>query len=425
MTGENTATVAMSPGGPGRRLSERRGAVAALVVGALVLAIEMAVPLFGARWANDGLVIIAAAIAIHGLFSLYDLQHRSPQWYLLGLVVLTGFLGIAYASGLSEVSNAAGEQALRFSLGEAVGGGAGAWTQMTISGLAMGMLIFIMASGMTLTFGLMGVLNLGHSAFITIGAYILMTFAISGWGRELSGAESVMANVGLLLVVVLVALVVAGIVGLLFERLIVKPVYDNHLKQILVTVGGGIIITQLIIAIAGPNEVQLNQPATLSGSFVVGPVVVETFRLVSVAVGVFIFWGMLRVINHTKVGILIRAGVQSTEMVEALGYRIKMLFIAVFMAGSALAAVGGVFWGLYDTLIHPEIGGLRLFQIIIVIIIGGLGSITGCFFGALLLGLMTNYVGFLAPEVAEFSSIALMVAVLMWRPQGLIPVIRM
>lgn len=418
---ENTATAAAVGPGLARRMAARRGAMLALAIGALVFLVEMLVPLFGARWVNDIIAVFAAGFAVHGALALYDLQQRAPQWYLLILVVVTGFLGIAYHGGLS----AAGADGLAFSLGDAVTAGVGSWTQMTINGLAMGLLIFIMASGMTLTFGLMGVLNLGHSAFITIGAYVLMTFLVSDWGRSLSTADSVVANVGLLAIVVLVALVIAGIVGLLFERLIVRPVYDNHLKQILVTVGGGIIITQMIIAISGPNEVQLNQPATLSGSFIVGPVVVETFRLVAVAVGLAIFWGMLRLINHTKVGILIRAGVQSTEMVEALGYRIKMLFIAVFMAGSALAAVGGVFWGLYDTLIHPEIGGLRLFQIIIVIIIGGLGSITGCFFGALLLGLLSNYVGFVMPEVAEFSSIALMVAVLMWRPQGLIPVIRM
>lgn len=418
---EETATAAVAGPGLAQRLAERRGAVLALVLGALVFLIETLAPLFGARWVNDVIVVVAAGFAVHGALALYDLQYRAPQWYLLALVVVTGFLAIAYHSGLSPT----GAEGMAFSVGDALTSGAGSWTQMTINGLAMGLLIFIMASGMTLTFGLMGVLNLGHSAFITIGAYVLMTFMVSDWGRGLSGAESVVANVGLLALVVLVALVIAGVVGLLFERLIVKPVYDNHLKQILVTVGGGIIITQLIIAISGPNEVQLNQPATLSGSFIVGPVVVEIFRLVAVLVGLAIFWGMLRLINHTKVGILIRAGVQSTEMVEAMGYRIKMLFIAVFMAGSALAAVGGVFWGLYDTLIHPEIGGLRLFQIIIVIIIGGLGSITGCFFGALLLGLLSNYVGFVAPEVAEFSSIALMVAVLMWRPQGLIPVIRM
>jgi len=424
MTVDNSATVPAGEAGLGGRLAAHRAAVAALLIGVLVLTVEMAAPLFAARWLNDAVVAIAAVVAVHGLLALFDWHQRYPHWYLLLLIVIAGYLAIIYDSSLPMAAGAGGGQG-GFSLLEGLSGGTVAWTQMTMNGLAMGLLIFIMASGMTLIFGLMGVLNLGHGAFITIGAYVLMAFLVGDWGRELSSASSVLANVGLLLVILLAALVAASIAGLLFERLIVRPVYNDHLKQILVTVGGGIIVTQLIIAIAGPNEVQINQPATLSGSFVVGPVVVEVFRMLAVAVGLFIFWAMLRTINHTKVGILIRAGVQSTEMVEAMGYRIKVLFIGVFMAGSALAAVGGVFWGLYDTLINPGIGDQLLLLVLIVIIIGGLGSITGCFFGALMLGLLSNYVGFVVPQVAEFSSIALMVAVLMWRPQGLIPVIRM
>ena len=126
--------------------------------------------------------------------------------------------------------------------------------------------------------------------------------------------------------------------------------------------------------------------------------------------------------SRTKIGLLVRAGVQDREMVESLGYRIRRLFVGVFVAGSALAGLGGVLWGLYQQSVMPQIGGQINVLMFIVIIIGGLGSTLGCFVGALLVGLLANYTGFLAPKVALFSNIALMVAILLWRPRGLYPV---
>jgi branched-chain amino acid transport system permease protein len=139
-------------------------------------------------------------------------------------------------------------------------------------------------------------------------------------------------------------------------------------------------------------------------------------------VGVVVLAVMLFTLNRTKVGLLIRAGVQDREMVESLGYRIRRLFVGVFVAGSALAGLGGALWGIYQHGVVPQIGAHVNVLIFIVIIIGGLGSTTGCLVGGLLVGLMANYTGFLAPKVAMFSNIALMVAVLLWRPQGLYPV---
>jgi len=131
---------------------------------------------------------------------------------------------------------------------------------------------------------------------------------------------------------------------------------------------------------------------------------------------------LLFALNRTKVGLLIRAGVQDREMVESLGYRIRRLFVGVFAAGSALAGLGGVMWGLYQQSVTPQIGAQVNVLIFIVIIIGGLGSTLGCFIGALLVGLMANYTGYLAPKVALASNIGLLVIILMWRPQGLYPV---
>ena len=133
---------------------------------------------------------------------------------------------------------------------------------------------------------------------------------------------------------------------------------------------------------------------------------------------------MLLVLSKTRIGLLIRAGVENREMVEALGYHVRRLFIAVFAVGAGLAGVGGVLWGLYQQNLTAEIGSQLNVLIFIVIIIGGLGSATGCFFGALLAGLMANYTAFLLPALAPFSNILLMMLVLLWRPQGLYPVAR-
>ena len=139
-------------------------------------------------------------------------------------------------------------------------------------------------------------------------------------------------------------------------------------------------------------------------------------------VGLVVFVGIQLVLNRTKIGLLIRAGVENREMVEALGYRIRRLFLGVFMAGSALAGLGGVMWALYREQVHASMGDELMVLIFIVIIIGGLGSIGGCFIGALLVALIANYGGFLVPKLALVSNILLMVAVLLWRPRGLYPV---
>ena len=296
------------------------------------------------------------------------------------------------------------------------------WLTLTIAGLAMGLLIFIMASGLTLVFGLMDVMNFAHGLFIAVGAYVAASTVKFFAGA--AGEDSFLANLGALLPAMLAATGVAGLLGLFFERVIVKPVYGQHLKQILITTGGMIVAEQLIHVLWGPDLVPLSRPTTLRGAFVVGDMAIEKYRLVAVAVGLAVFAVMLLVLNRTKVGLLIRAGVENKEMVEAMGYRIRRLFVWVFVAGSALAGLGGALWGLYQESVTVNIGASMMVLIFIVIIIGGLGSIGGCFTGALLVGLMANYVGYLAPKIALGCNILLMVLVLLWRPQGLYPVSR-
>lgn len=291
------------------------------------------------------------------------------------------------------------------------------WVTLTVAGLAMGMMIFIMASGLTLVFGLMSVLNFGHGAFVSVGAFAATTVLIPmrGWLE----VDSLLLNLGVLLLAVTVAMLVTAVIGWAFERVIIMPVYGQHLKQILITMGGMIVAEQLIHVIWGAETIALPLPTALRGAIFLGDAAIEKYRLVAVVVGLLVFIGMFLTLNRTKIGLLIRAGVENGEMVEALGYRIKRLFVTVFAAGSALAGLGGVLWGLYKETLNAAMGGEIMVMIFIVIIIGGLGSVGGCFIGALLMALVTNYAGFLAPKVALVSNIILMIAILLWRPAGL------
>ena len=278
------------------------------------------------------------------------------------------------------------------------------WLTLTVAGLAMGLIVFIIASGLTLVFGLMDVLNFGHGVFIALGAFIATS--VFGWLGDWASAADLARNLGVVFAAMLVAMAVAAAVGWAFERVLVRPVYGQHLKQILITMGGMIIGEELIKVVWGPSSIPLALPEALRGSLLIRWATKprsSKYRVLAVVVGLAVFVAMLWMLNRTKIGLLVRAGVQDREMVESLGYRIRRLFVGVFVAGSALAGLGGVMWGLYQQNVMPQIGAQVNVLIFIVIIIGGLGSTLGCFVGALLVGLMANYTGFLAPKVVRCS----------------------
>jgi len=291
------------------------------------------------------------------------------------------------------------------------------WLTLTVAGLAMGMMIFIMASGLTLVFGLMNVINFGHGAFIAVGAFsaTLVLLPLRGWLEM----DSLPVNLAVLALAIVVAMLVTALLGWAFERLLIQPVYGQHLKQILVTMGGMIVAEQLIHVLWGAATIAVPLPTALGGALLLGDAAIDKFRLVAVAVGLVVFVAMYLILNRTKIGLLVRAGVEHGEMVEALGYRIRRLFVLVFAAGAGLAGLGGVMWGLYKETLTAAMGGEIMVMLFIVIIIGGLGSVGGCFIGALLMALVANYTGFLAPGIALVSGIVLMISVLLWRPAGL------
>ncbi len=294
------------------------------------------------------------------------------------------------------------------------------WVTLTVAGLAMGMMIFLMASGLTLVFGLMDVMNFAHGIFISVGAYGAATVLTRM--RPQMEAGNLASDLSAMIPAVLAAIALAGILGWFFERVLIRPVYGDHLKQILITMGGLIVFEQLIHVVWGADMIPLPRPSAITGSFILGEAAIERYRVLAVIVGLAVFAGMWLLLNRTRIGLLVRAGVENPEMVESLGYRIRRLFVGVFVAGSGLAGLGGAMWAMYQEQVTAQMGGQVLVMIFIVVIIGGLGSVGGCFLGSLLVGLMANYTGYLTPKLALGSNILLMVLVLLWRPRGLFPI---
>ncbi|HEU5320690.1 MAG TPA: branched-chain amino acid ABC transporter permease, partial [Methylomirabilota bacterium] len=281
---------------------------------------------------------------------------------------------------------------------------------LTTAGLAMGMLIFLVAAGLTLIFGLMDVLNFAHGALFSWGAYVgfaAVVFLDGRWGWALS--PSLAASALLLLAAVAAAAAAALVLGVVVERVVVRPVYGQHMFQILITLGATIVLEELLRIVWGPNDQVMPVPLAFQGSWDVADVIVLRVPVVAIAVGLAVYAGIQLVLTRTRVGLIVRAGVENGEMVQALGHRLHRYFTGVFAAGSALAAVGGVMWALFSQSVRPTMGGEQLIFAFIVVIIGGLGSVTGSLVGALLVGLSYNYVAFLLPKAAIGVNMALMV----------------
>src|SRR5207247_1154856 len=170
-------------------------------------------------------------------------------------------------------------------------GSGSTWLTLTVAGLAMGMIIFVIASGLTLVFGLMDVLNFGHGVFIALGAFVATS--VLGSMGDYTNSDSLWLNLLAVLPAMVVAMLVAGALGLAFERFIVRPVYGNHLKQILITMGGMIIGEELIKVIWGPLQIPLPLPATLRGAFIIGDAAIEKYRLLAVGIGLVVFIALL------------------------------------------------------------------------------------------------------------------------------------
>ena len=288
---------------------------------------------------------------------------------------------------------------------------------LTIAGLAMGMLLFLIASGVSIIFGLMDVLNFAHGALFAWGAYV--GFSVFGWLSVWVEADSVFQNMGVFLVAILAAMVAVAILGVILERIIVRRVYGNHLFQILITFGATIVLVELIRVFWGPNDEVMTVPLTFRGNWDIFDIIIARYRIICILTGIIVYSVIQLILKKTKIGTIVRAGVENREMVQAMGHNIFLLFTGVFAVGAALAALGGLSMSIFSLQVYPDMGSTYLLFAFIVVIIGGLGSVTGSLVGALIVGLSYNYVAYLVPWAAAGVNILIMIIILLIRPTGL------
>ena len=283
-----------------------------------------------------------------------------------------------------------------------------------MNGIQYGLLLFLVASGLTLIFGIMGVINIAHGSFYMIGAYLAWSFM--GW-------------IGNFWLGLFVGVVVAFVLGLVLEFLFIRFLYDkDHLQQVLVTYGLILIFSELRSVIWGDDVHSVAIPALLDGSIqltenLAYPVYRIWLSSVCIVIAILMFLG----IQHTRLGMMIRAGESDREMTKALGINIGLVYRFIFALGVSLAAFSGMISAPISS-VFPGMGGQVLIVSFVVVVIGGLGSIKGAMVAALLVGLIDTFVKVttlhifgvnIFPEMAGMSIFALMALILMFRPQGI------
>ncbi|GAA1973459.1 branched-chain amino acid ABC transporter permease [Terrabacter lapilli] len=281
-----------------------------------------------------------------------------------------------------------------------------------VTALGLGALYFIAASGLSLVYGLMGVLNFAHGAFMTVGAYaawLVMGALPAGWPVA-----------GRLVVGVAAAVTVGGLVGLVVEVVLIRPLYRRHIQQVLVTVGLSLAGVAAAQGIWGADPRPVDKPTWMGGTTELLGARLPNDRLVYLLVALTLFAGLLALLHLTRLGLVIRAGVENRTMVEALGIDVHRTFTLVFAIGGAAAGLAGVLYSQYAGAVSPAQGGSLLIFAFIVVVIGGMGSLTGTAVAAVVVGLvqqLANY--YAATGVGDLSVVLLLALVLLLRPTSL------
>jgi branched-chain amino acid transport system permease protein len=294
--------------------------------------------------------------------------------------------------------------------------------EQLLNGLQFGVMLFLLAAGLTLIFGIMGVINLAHGSLYMVGAY---------------AAAFAAAQTGSFLLAVLAGLVAAGVIGMVMEYVVLRRLYARgHLDQVLATFALILIFNQAVTILFGRQPLFVSIPPLLNGSVQLLPgLAYPVYRLAIIAVGLFIALGLYLLINHTRVGMLVRAGATHREMVRALGVDIRLLYTAVFGLGALLAGLAGLMAGPILA-VQVGMGEQILIMTFVVVVIGGVGSIRGAFFGALIVGLVDTCLRAFLPGLlrhvmsgseadalgaglASMGIYLLMAIVLLARPKGL------
>ena len=277
------------------------------------------------------------------------------------------------------------------------------WLIQAFNGISLGMLLFLLAAGLSLIFGLMGIVNLAHGSFYILGAYV---------------AVSVVGTTGSFLFGLAAGTVAVAAVGSGLHRGLLHRFHGRELAQVLLTFGFLFIVSDVTIWIWGGDPRTLPKPVFLEGSLRVGTLMFPTYRLLVVAVGLAVAGALWLFQERTPYGAAVRAGVDDEEMARGVGINTPRLFTAVFALGAFLAALGGVIGGPFIG-VYPGADFEILLLALVVVIIGGLGSLRGAFVASLLVGLLDNLGKALFPDLALFTIFAPMAILLAVRPTGL------
>jgi branched-chain amino acid transport system permease protein len=286
-----------------------------------------------------------------------------------------------------------------------------------LNGLQLGLMLFLMTAGITLVVGVMNIVNLSHGAIYMLGAYL------GAWAANLTG--SFLAGIA-------AAAAGTAVVGLIIEILVFRRLYRRgHLDQVLATFGLALLFNELVVMIWGRQALFLSIPAALSGAVEIG-IAYPVYRIAITAAGLVIGGALALLIGYSRLGMLIRAGATHPEIVAALGGNVRLVCLTVFCIGCVMAGIAGCLMGPLVS-VDNRMGDAVLTLGLVVIVIGGLGSIRGAFIGSLLLGMADTYgrtllpmaFGYpLGPALASVTVYLCMAAILMARPQGLFPAIR-
>jgi branched-chain amino acid transport system permease protein len=283
---------------------------------------------------------------------------------------------------------------------------------LTVTGLGLGAMYFLIASGLSLIYGLMGVLNFAHGSFLTLGAYGAWWF-----DRYVDGIGSMTVR---FLIDTLVGLAIGAAVAALVELVLIRPLYQRHIEQVLVTVGLTLVITALVQGTWGPEVRLFPTPEWMVDTTSVLGASIPNDRFVEIGAAVVVLLGLQVFLRRTRYGLIVRAGVENRAMVTALGIDVRRAFTLVFAIGGVAAALAGVLSAVYFGGIDPTRGTSLLIFAFIVVVIGGLGSIEGSAAAAVVVGLTQQYANYYASSgLGDLSVVLLLAIVLLVRPTGL------
>lgn len=277
------------------------------------------------------------------------------------------------------------------------------WILQALNGLTFGALLFLVASGFTLIFGMMRIVNLTHGVLYLIGGYMGLT-VIRATGNFVLG--------------VLVGAAAMGILGVALERSLLRRMRGNPLAEVLLTIGLAFIFADIAFVIWGGDPKTIPAPRLVSGALRVGGIIYPRFRLFTLLVGILIATGLWLLHHRTRIGAIIRAGVDDAEMISSLGVDLPRVFTGVFLLGAMLAGLAGVVGGGFLSLYRGADSEVLLFGLVVVII-GGMGSLEGAIIGSLVVGLVDAFGKALFPELNYFTIFGPMALMLAIRPRGL------